>query len=135
MYIRPIDNQFLIVNHYDEERSKKFYNRYLPIKTLENGKILIMSLVTKCANTTIANLYVNLNITKTRLNRNSNKNFWNLYSMCGRYININDYENRLCVAVIRDPLERIKSAYRTCCMFNYCTYDIQFYYDCVCVIH
>lgn len=136
MFPRLIHNQFLIVDEYviknDDKLNEKNYNRYLPIKVLENDKTLIMPLITKCANTTIANLYVNLNITETNLRRNDNKNFWSLYYIHDKYVNINNYENKLCVAVIRDPLERIKSAYRTCCNFNHFIYDVDFYYDMVC---
>lgn len=98
------------------------YDKYLPIKVLDDDKTLLMPLIQKCACSTIANLYYNLNISQTEIHDEHTHYMWGKYYVHDKYVNVDDYENRLCVAIIRDPLERLESSYKTFCEFGHNEY-------------
>lgn len=107
-------------------------NWYLNFGTF-NDKQLVMPVVSKCASSTLTNLYHKIN------NRHYDKSNllqydWNKFFSFSNYmeqnrINIDKLENRLFVAVIRDPIERLISSFRTVSHIHYLNISMYQYID------
>lgn len=113
MFTTIINNKKVIR---DENHTINIYHKYLPIKEVEyrgDKKHLLMLLTPKCANSTIANLFYNENCGKTVIDNVYAPWKWKQYFVHDKYVDIHDYDNRLSVAVLRDPLNRLVSAFKT----------------------
>lgn len=87
-----------------------------------NGKNLIMPCVSKCASSTIVNVFHKLNGRTYKTHEAFYYN-WNRFFNFHKYIrenriSIDEVENRWFVAVIRDPIKKLISAYHTLSYIN-----------------
>lgn len=89
-----------------------YNNKYLCIGT-HNKKSLITFLVPKNANSTLANIYFKNFHNTFCYEKDTIEEFnWCKFFVENKFVNLDDIQDKIVFVVIRDPLERIISAYK-----------------------